>query len=111
VVGRHCNSTWIESNGGGQRGEVLVQLYSFIASALHGVGGQRHAPADLLQRKSAGAICMEGWLGLKDDLDGYGKEKISCPHRSSKLRTLQQAMSHCTDNGFLAPANMFVETG
>jgi hypothetical protein len=111
VDGRQCNSIWIDRNEGGKRGEELVGLYSFIASALHGVDGQRHAPADLLPRRRARVICMEGWLDRKDDLDGYGKEKITCPHRKFELRTLQQAKSHCTDNSFLAPANMFVEIG
>jgi hypothetical protein len=106
-----CNSIWIDRNEGGKRGEELVRPYSFIASALHGVDGQRHAPADLLPRKRARVICMKGWQDLKDDLDGYGKEKISFSHRKFELRTLQQATSHCMDNGFLVPANMFVEIG
>ena len=74
------------------------------------MGSQRDAPVDFLLRKSAGDICVEDWLGLKDDLDGYGKRENLLPPPNFELRTLQQATSHSTDNGFLAPANMFVET-
>jgi hypothetical protein len=41
-----------------------------LTSALDWVGGQRHAPAALLQGKRPGTHCMGGWLGPRAGLNG-----------------------------------------
>jgi hypothetical protein len=38
-----------------------------------GVGGQRHALADVPPRKSRGTHCIGGWVGPRAGLDGCGK--------------------------------------
>jgi hypothetical protein len=45
-----------------------------------GVGGQRHAPADLPPGKSPGTQCMGGWVSPRAGLDGCGKSR---PHKDS----------------------------
>jgi len=48
------------------------------------VGGQRHAPAALPMGKRRVSHCTGGWIGLGDNLDGYGKHR---PHQGSNLGT------------------------
>jgi len=50
-----------------------------LTSVLDGVGGQRHAPADLPPGKP-GTHCIGGWVGPRAGLDGCGKSR---PHRDS----------------------------
>ena len=40
------------------------------------VGGQRHAPAALLQGNRPGTHCIRGWVGRKAGLDGCEKSHI-----------------------------------
>jgi len=47
-------------------------------SALDGVGGQRHAPADFPPGKRFSAHCTGGWVDLRAGVDESGK---SYPHR------------------------------
>jgi len=47
-----------------------------VTSALDGGGGgQRHAPATLLQEEKAGTHRIGGWAGARADLDGRGKSR------------------------------------
>jgi len=48
-----------------------------LTSALEGVRGQRHAPAETYPRERPGT---GGWVDLRACLDRCGK---SCPHRDS----------------------------
>jgi hypothetical protein len=48
-----------------------------LASALDGVGCQRHVPASLLPEKRTNAHCTGGWEGLRADLDGSGKTRCT----------------------------------
>jgi hypothetical protein len=49
-----------------------------------GVSGQRHAPAALyLWEKTPGTHWIEGWMGLRSDLDSEAREKILCISRGS----------------------------
>jgi hypothetical protein len=45
-----------------------------------GVGDEGHAPAALLSVKRLGTHCTEGWVGLRDSLNGCG---IYRPYRDS----------------------------
>jgi hypothetical protein len=45
-----------------------------------GVGGQRHTPAALPQRKEPGIHCTGGWVGPRVGLDECKKFR---PHRDS----------------------------
>jgi hypothetical protein len=51
-----------------------------LTSVLDGVGGQRHAPADLPIGMIPGTDCVGGWVGPSPCLDGYGKSR---PHRET----------------------------
>ena len=51
-----------------------------LTSALHGVRGQRQAPAALPPGKRPGTHCIGGWVGPRAGLDGCGKSR---PHRDS----------------------------
>ena len=42
------------------------------------VGGERHAPAALLQGRRPGAHCIGDWMYHRAGLDGCGKSR---PHR------------------------------
>ena len=44
-----------------------------LTSVLDGLSGQNHAPAALLPGKRTGTHCIEGWVGHRAGLDGYGK--------------------------------------
>ena len=41
-----------------------------LTSALHAVGGQRHAPADLARGKRPSIHCVGGWVGPRAGADG-----------------------------------------
>jgi hypothetical protein len=65
----------------GRAKDLSAPLYSCtlpLASALDGVGGQRHAPAALLAGKRSGTHCIGGWVNPKAGLDGCGDFR---PHR------------------------------
>jgi hypothetical protein len=64
----------------GPRGGVEVQLYSFMPSAVDGVGGERHAPAAFTPGKDPVPIVQEA-----DRAPGpvwAGAENLA-PHRDS----------------------------
>ena len=42
-------------------------------------GGQRHAPAVVLQGKRPGTHCGGGWVGPRAGLDGFGKSRPRPP--------------------------------
>ena len=58
------------------RGSRVVGL-PFLATALEGVRGERHAPAALYPRERPGTHCTRGWVDPKAGLDRCGK---SHPH-------------------------------
>jgi len=53
-----------------QRG-IELQLYSFLTSALEGLGGQLHAPA-VYPRERPGTHCVGCWVSPRAGLDGCG---------------------------------------
>jgi hypothetical protein len=54
--------------------------YSFTTSALDGVSGQRHAPAELYSReRTAGTHCTGGWVDPRAGLDTEARGKILSP--------------------------------
>ena len=53
--------------------------YSFLTSAVDGVGGQRHASATLPLGKSLGTLCSRSWVVLLAGVDGYGEELYLYP--------------------------------
>jgi hypothetical protein len=59
-----------------------------------GVGGQRHAPADLRLGKRAGTHCIGGWVGPRAGLDRCGKSRRP---PGFDPRTVQPAASRYTD--------------
>jgi hypothetical protein len=61
-------------------GGVEVLLYFFMATALEGVRGQRHALAAFYPRERPGTHCAGGWVGPRAGLDRCGKSR---PHRDS----------------------------
>ena len=64
-----------------------------LTSALHGMGGQRHAPA-ALPRERPGSHRIGGWVGPRTGLDGCGK-----PHLPPGFdpQTVNPVASHYTD--------------
>jgi hypothetical protein len=61
-------------------GEERYSATFSLASALHAVGGQRHAPADVPTEKRAGTYCTGCYVGLRTGLDGCLKSLF---HRNS----------------------------
>jgi hypothetical protein len=57
----------------GPEGEWEYSSALSLASALDGVGGQRHAPAALPSAKGPSVPCTGGRVGPRDGLDGCGK--------------------------------------
>ena len=55
------------------RGGVEVYHFSFLTSAVDGVGFQHHAPAALPPGKRPRSHCVGGWVGPRAGLDGCGK--------------------------------------
>jgi len=51
--------------------EYMYSCTRSLTLALDGVGGQRNAPAALLQGRP-GTHCLGGWVGSRASLDGYG---------------------------------------
>ena len=47
------------------------------------LSGQLHAPAALLPGKNPGTRWMSGWVGLRDGVDGFREEEVSCLCRDS----------------------------
>jgi hypothetical protein len=53
--------------------------YSFLTSALHGMSGQRHAPAALYPReRTPVTYWVEGWVGFTAGLDTEAREWALC---------------------------------
>jgi hypothetical protein len=63
-----------------QGGEWRYSSILSLTLALDGVGGQRHAPADLPPGKRPGTHCIGGWVGPRAGLDGCRKSRS---HRDS----------------------------
>ena len=61
-------------------GEERCSANFSLASALHAVGGQRHAPAAVPPEKRPGKCCTGCYVGLRTGLDGCLK---SLSHRNS----------------------------
>jgi hypothetical protein len=59
-----------------------------------GVGGQRHAPADLPPGKRPGTQCIGGWVDHRTGLDGCGKSR---PPPGFDPRTVHPVASSYTD--------------
>jgi hypothetical protein len=95
---------------GGVLGERRYSAYSFLASALDGVSGQRHAPAVLYPwERIHGTHWMRGWVGPRAGLDAEARRKTldlcrrsntDCPVRSQTLaklpRLIKQVMYETT---------------
>ena len=67
----------------------MAQRYSStlpFTSALEGVGGQHHAPADFTPRERPGTHCLGGWTGA-ESLVPTG---IRCPDRPASSESLYQ---------------------
>jgi hypothetical protein len=59
------------------QGEEEYSFYSFFASALGGVSGQRYAPATLYpSERTPAAHWIGGWVGLRAGLDPEARRKI-----------------------------------
>ena len=54
----------------GPEGEYRYSSTLYLTSALDGVGGERHAPADLPPGERPDAHCIGGWVGLRTGMDG-----------------------------------------
>ena len=65
-----------------------------MTTALEGVSGQRHAPADLYPLERPGTHCTGGWVGPRVGLDRCGKSR---PTPGFDPRTVQSVASRCTD--------------
>jgi hypothetical protein len=77
-----------------------------LASALDGVGDQRHASASLPQERPT-THCVGGWVGPRAGLDGL--RKISPPPEFD-LRTVKPVASRCADYAIPAhihPSDLF----
>jgi hypothetical protein len=58
--------------------------YSFLTSALHGVCGQRHAPAAIYPReRTHGTHWIGSWVGMRVGLDTKARGEIPCICRGS----------------------------
>jgi len=58
-------------------------MYSFLTSVLDGVCDKHHALAILPLERIPSTHCTGVCVGLMASLDGYGEEKIPCPHWGS----------------------------
>jgi len=47
------------------------------------MGGQLHAPADLLPEINPGTLLIGGWMGPGADMGGFGEDKIYNAYRNS----------------------------
>jgi len=65
-----------------------------LTSALDGVGGQRHAPADLPPGIKPGTSCTGGWASLQDR---SGLVRKILPPLGLDPRNVQPIASRCTD--------------
>ena len=63
------------------------------------VGVQLHAPAALPSGKRPGTHCVEGWVGPRAGLDGWGKFP---PPPGFDPRTIQPVASRYTDYAIAA---------
>ena len=86
--GKGLPRTGHEGPEGGYRYSSTLSL----ASALDGVGGQRHALAALDPGKRRGTHCIAGWVGSRAGLDGCGKyrpygDSIPGPKIFTKVKT------------------------
>jgi hypothetical protein len=84
--------------GGGE--ERRYSSYSFLTWALHGVSGQRHAPAALCSgERTPGTYCTGGWVGLRAGLGTAVRGKILFPCQGSNpdRPVVQSVVRHCTD--------------
>jgi len=75
-------------------GGVDVQLYSFLTTALVGVGGQCQALAALYPREIPGTHYKVGWVGSQDR-SGHVR-KIPSPSEFDP-RTVKRVVSRYTD--------------
>jgi hypothetical protein len=65
--------------------EKEYSFYSFLATAVDGVSGQRHAPAALYPWEGTpGTQWIRGWVSLIAGLDTEARGKIPCLCRGSK---------------------------
>ena len=60
----------------GPEGEWRYKSTPSLTSALDGVGGQRHSPADLPWGKRPHTHCIGGSVGPRAGLDGCGKSRL-----------------------------------
>ena len=65
-----------------------------MTTALEGVRGQPHAPADFYPRERPGTRCIEGWVDPKAGLDRCRKSR---PPLGFDPRTVQPVVSRYTD--------------
>jgi hypothetical protein len=63
-----------------------AQFCIFITPSLQWSGCKLKAPVALPDGISPGTRCRKGWMGLRDDLDGYGEQRVPWPHRISNSR-------------------------
>ena len=72
-------------------GEIELQLYSFLTTALEGVSGQQQVPAEIYSRERPGTQCTRGWVGPRARLDRCGKSGppwIRFPDRPARSQSL-----------------------
>ena len=86
-------------------GEYKPRSTFYLASAIDGVGGQRHAPAALPTGWKRGTHCTGGWMGPRTGLEGYG---ISRPYRNSTpytIHLLRESLYRLSYRGSLVAAS------
>ena len=74
-----------------------------------GVRGQNHAPAALPQEKTPGTYSTGGWLGPRDNVDGYGKlifkvKKQPLDERISGKTNIKPSKMTCRFDPGIGPA-------
>ena len=82
----------VERNMKTQRGGYIYKSTLSLIRAVDRVGGQRHAPAALPQRKRHVTYCTGVWVGPIAGLDGCGKSRLQ-PGLDSRI--VQSVASRC----------------
>jgi hypothetical protein len=84
LLPEHLKSKHLPLHQAGAEGEIRYSSYSFLASALDGVSGQRHArPHFIPGERTPGTHWTEGWVGLRAGPETDAREKIICLCRGS----------------------------